>query len=58
MANEIKIRCKNTGKTFSMPLGCSVNDVYEKSGISMNYGPVCASINNKVQGLNYRFYNS
>lgn len=58
MANEIKIRCKNTGKTFSMPLGCSVNDVYEKSGVSMNYGPVCASINNKVQGLNYRFYNS
>lgn len=58
MANEIKIRCKNTRKTFSMPLGCSVNDVYEKSGISMNYGPVCASINNKVQGLNYRFYNS
>ena len=58
MANEIKIRCKNTGNTFSMPLGCSVNDVYEKSGISMNYGPVCASINNKVQGLNYRFYNS
>ena len=58
MANEIKIRCKNTGKTFSMPLGCSVNDVYEKSGISMNYGPVCACINNKVQGLNYRFYNS
>ena len=58
MANEIKLRCKNTGKTFSMPLGCSVNDVYEKSGISMNYGPVCASINNKVQGLNYRFYNS
>lgn len=41
-----------------MPLGCSVNDVYEKSGVSMNYGPVCASINNKVQGLNYRFYNS
>lgn len=58
MANEIKIRCKNTGKTFPMPLGCSVNDVYLHSGVTMNHGPVCASINNKVQGLNYRFYNS
>ncbi|MBO4612040.1 MAG: nucleoside kinase [Bacteroidaceae bacterium] len=58
MANEINIRCKNTGKTFPMPLGCSVNDVFLQSGITMNHGPVCASINNKVQGLNYRFYNS
>lgn len=58
MANEINIRCKNTGKTFPMPLGCSVKDVYEQAGIKMNYGPVCASINNKIQGLNYRFYNS
>lgn len=24
----------------------------------MKFGPVCASINNKVQGMNYRFYNS
>lgn len=58
MANEINIRCKNTGKTFSMPLGCSVNDVFLESGVTMKFGPVCASINNKVQGLNYRFYNS
>ena len=58
MANEIRIRCKNTGKTFPMPLGCSVNDVYLESGATMNHGQVCASINNKVQGLNYRFYNS
>ena len=41
-----------------MPLGCSLKDVYEASGVTMNHGPVCASINNKVQGLNYRFYNS
>ncbi len=58
MANIIKIRCKNTGKTFPMPLGCTVNDVYEHSGLEMKFGPVCASINNKVQGMNYRFYNS
>ncbi len=41
-----------------MPLGCSVKDVHECLKLEMNHGPVCASINNKVQGLNYRFYNS
>ena len=58
MANEIKIRCKNNGKIISMPLGCSVKDVQERLQVKMNHGPVCASINNKVQGMNYRFYNS
>ena len=58
MANIINIRCKNNGKTFPMPLGCSLRDVYEQSQVTMNYGPVCARVNNKVQGLNYRFYNS
>lgn len=58
MANTINIRCKNTGKTFPMPLGCSVKEVYEQSGVTLNHGPICASINNKIQGLNYRFYNS
>ena len=58
MANEIKIRCKNNRQTISMPLGCSVKEVHEKLQVKMNHGPVCASINNKVQGLNYRFYNS
>lgn len=58
MANEIKIRCKNNGKIISMPLGCSVRDVQEQLQVKMNHGPICASINNKVQGMNYRFYNS
>lgn len=58
MANTISIRCKNTGKTFPMPLGCTVRDIYEQSGVVLNHGPLCASINNKIQGLNYRFYNS
>jgi len=58
MANNINIRCKNTGETFPMPLGCTVKEVYERSHINMTYGPICASINNKIQGLNYRFYNS
>jgi uridine kinase len=41
-----------------VPLGSTLSEVYELCGLSMDYGPVSARINNKVQGLNYRFYNS
>ncbi len=41
-----------------MPLGCTLREVYEQSGLDMDFGPVNAYINNKSQGLNYRFYNS
>ena len=58
MANEISIRCKNSGKAIRVPLGSTLREVYDHSGLSMEYGPVAARINNKVQGLNYRFYNS
>lgn len=54
----IKIRCKNNNKVFSMPMGCTLKEVYDASGLNMQYGPVSARINNKVQGLKYRFYNS
>lgn len=39
-------------------MGSSLEDVYEASGLQMQYGPVSARVNNKVQGLKYRFYNS
>lgn len=58
MANEISIRCKNSGKSIRVPLGSTLREVYDHSGLNMEYGPVAARINNKVQGLNYRFYNS
>ena len=52
----IKIRCKNNGKELTMPEGCTLKEVYEASGVKMQYGPVSARINNKVQGLKYRFF--
>lgn len=54
----IKIRCKNNNKILEMPMGCTLKEVYEASGLTMQYGPVSARINNKVQGLKYRFYNN
>lgn len=56
--SNVKIRCRNNGKTIGMPVGCTLHEVYAHSGLDMKYGPVSARVNNKVQGLNYRFYNS
>ena len=57
MPNGVKIRCKNNGKIISVPLGSTLLDVFEKAHLDMPYGPVAAHVNNKEQGLKYRFYN-
>ena len=52
------LRIKNTGETISVPMGASLVDVYRMSGLQMQHGPVSARVNNKVQGLKFRFYNN
>ena len=54
---ELKIRCKNNQKRISVPFGSNLYDVYRQTGLEMSYEPVCARVNNKIQGMNYRFYN-
>lgn len=54
----VRIRCKNTGKTISVPFGSTLFDAFDAAGFEMSYGPVCAFVNNKTQGMNYRFYNN
>lgn len=56
--SELRIRCRNNGKRISVPFGSNLYDVFEKAGFQMEYGPVAARVNNKVQGMNYRFYNN
>lgn len=41
-----------------MPFGTSLRELYDLCGLEMNHGPMCALVNNKVQGMNYRFYNA
>lgn len=55
---NITVRCQNNGKKIAVPFGCSLNDVFAQSGLTMSYGPVAALVNNKVQGMSYRFYNN
>lgn len=55
---EISIRCKNNEKNFSIPMGSNLIDAFQASGLKMRHGPVCAKVNNKVEGLNYRLFTS
>lgn len=57
MRNPIKIRCRNTGKIITVEGGCSLEDVYNESGLNMEFGPICAKVNNRVEGMHYRCYN-
>ena len=58
MDNSLKIRCKNNNKVITAPLGSTLSEVYASSGLDMEYGPMAALVNNKVQGMNFRFYNN
>lgn len=58
MPTELRIRCRNNGKRISVPFGSNLYDVFTKANFQMDYGPVAARVNNKVQGMNYRFYNN
>ena len=56
--SELRIRCRNNGKRLKVPFGSSLYDVFEEANFHMDFGPVAARVNNKVQGMNYRFYNN
>lgn len=54
---NITIRCKNNGMTLDVPTGSSLWEIFRLSGLEMDFGPICAKVNNKVEGMNYRVYN-
>lgn len=56
--NKVKIRLQSSGKNINLPLGSSLWELYKLSGIKMEHGPICARVNNKTQGMDYRFYNA
>ena len=54
----LQIYCKNINKSKSFPHGISLLDVYKGFELNLPFGPVNAKVNNKVEGLNYCFYNN
>jgi uridine kinase len=58
MTKMIKILCKNNQRQVEVPVGAQLTEVYSLSGLQMDYGPLCARVNNKVEGMHYRAYKS
>ena len=54
----IQIRCKNNKKSQKVEIGSTLFDVFSSFDLKMTHGPVSARVNNKVEGMHYRVYNS
>lgn len=57
MGKNITIRCKNTGRSHKVPIGFTLEEVYEMLDLNMPYGATSAKVNNKVEGLHFMFFN-
>ena len=58
MKQTVKIRCKNNGETKEIAIGNTLKEAYEAFGLSMEFGPINATVNNRTEGLNYRLYHN
>ena len=58
MKQVIQIRCKNNKKSQKVEIGSTLFDISSAFDLKMTHGPVSARVNNKVEGMHYRVYNS
>ena len=58
MKQVVQIRCKNNKKTVNISIGSSLFEIFDEINLKMDFGPVSAKVNNKVEGLNYRVYHN
>ena len=54
--HKVQVKCRNNGETLEVAIGTTLQEVYSLSGLQMEYGPICAKVNNKVEGMHYRLY--
>lgn len=58
MEQKITIRCKNNGQSIKVPVGTTLSETFRHLDLNMKYGPICARVNNKVEGMHYRAYHN
>ena len=56
MEKMVKVHVLNNDTTVEVPIGSNLEEVYQKSGYTMYFGPLSAHVNNKVEGMHYRVY--
>ena len=55
--DSIEIYCKNTEQTVRVPVGATLEAIYEAAGRPLRYPPLGARVNKRVEGLTYRCWN-
>ena len=53
MKQVVQIRCKNNNQIKSISIGSTLSDIFREFNLEMDYGPISAKVNNKVEGLHY-----
>ena len=56
MEQQIQIRCKNNKKSLNISIGSHLSEIFSLLGLEMEYGPISARVNNKVEGMHFRVY--
>lgn len=52
----IQIKCKNNGETRSFEFGTMLTEIYDVFGLKFAHKPVCALVNNRLEGLRFRVF--
>lgn len=58
MDNKLQIYCENNGMTKEFDFGCTLMDIYEGMELNMENRPLCALVNNKIEGLRFRVFSN
>jgi uridine kinase len=58
MKHLLRIHCKNNKISQNFELGTTILEVYDKIKPEMPRRPLCALVNNKVEGLKFRSFSS
>ena len=56
MNRTVKVLCLNNGTTYELPIGSTLEALFQMTGIVMNHGPISARVNNKIEGMHFRIY--
>lgn len=56
MEQTVKIHCNNNDRTYDVIVGSTLEEIYAQTGLQMEYGPISARVNNKVEGMHFRVY--
>ena len=56
MEKNVKIYCRNNGQKLEVEAGISLRDVYAKTALQMEHGPIVAKVNNKVEELGFQLF--